>query len=86
LGVFALAFFFLRGRYARVQGLKPLELLTGLVVFGVLANAAICGIMSGPHDRYQARVAWLIPAMALIGAFKIYAPWWKRMLGLGAPR
>jgi hypothetical protein len=86
LSVFALAVFFLRGRYARVQGSTPLELLTGLVVFGVLANAAICGIMSGPHDRYQARVAWLIPALALIGAFKIYAPWWKRMLGLGAPQ
>jgi hypothetical protein len=86
IGVIALAVFSLRGRYQRPQGLEALELLTVLVVCGVAANAAICGIMSGPHDRYQARVAWLIPAMALIGAFKIYGPWWQRMLGLGARR
>jgi hypothetical protein len=86
LGVFALAVFFLRRRYQRVRGLEALELFTGLVMFGVVANAAICGIMSGPHDRYQARVAWLIPALALIGAFKIYAPWWKKTLRFPAPR
>ena len=39
-----------------------------IVVFiavGVAANAAICGVLSGPHDRYEARVAWLIPFVAL---------------------
>ena len=32
---------------------------------GLLANAAICGALSGLTDRYQARVVWLIPALAL---------------------
>lgn len=31
---------------------------------GVVLNAAVCGILSGPHHRYQARVVWLIPLIA----------------------
>lgn len=32
-----------------------------LMVFaGLLANAAATGALSGPHDRYQARIAWLL--------------------------
>jgi hypothetical protein len=31
------------------------------IAIGVAANAAICGIFSEPADRYEARVAWLIP-------------------------
>jgi len=35
----------------------------------ILINAAICGALSGPHDRYSTRVVWLIPTIAsLIGA------------------
>ena len=36
-----------------------------LIVLGVLANAAICGAISGVFDRYQGRVAWLIPLLVL---------------------
>ena len=36
-----------------------------LLVAGVVLNLAICGAMSTPHDRYQARVLWLIPLAAL---------------------
>jgi hypothetical protein len=31
---------------------------------GVLLNAAVCGVLSGPHDRYQARTIWLVPLLA----------------------
>jgi hypothetical protein len=31
---------------------------------GLLLNAAICGILSGPHPRYQSRVVWLLPLLA----------------------
>jgi hypothetical protein len=31
----------------------------------VLINAVLCGVISGPYDRYQARVEWLIPLSAL---------------------
>ncbi|MFI4865937.1 MAG: hypothetical protein ACHQDB_02410 [Steroidobacterales bacterium] len=35
------------------------------VLAGVVINAVVCGTMSGPHDRYAARVAWLIPFVAI---------------------
>ena len=31
-----------------------------LVLVGLLANAFATGALSGPHDRYQARIAWLV--------------------------
>lgn len=45
----------------------PTRLLeaTVLVVFAVLLNGAVCGAISGVFDRYQGRVAWLIPLFAL---------------------
>jgi len=33
---------------------------------GVLVNAVICGVLSGPHERYSARVQWLLPLMAML--------------------
>ena len=38
-----------------------------LVLFALAAlllNAAICGALSGPYPRYQARVVWLLPLLA----------------------
>jgi hypothetical protein len=43
-----------------------------LVVLGIIANAVICGALSGPHDRYQARVVWLIPFAVLSAAFALW--------------
>jgi hypothetical protein len=37
----------------------------GLVVAGVLANAIVCGALASPDDRFQARVIWLIPLLAV---------------------
>jgi peptidoglycan/LPS O-acetylase OafA/YrhL len=45
---------------------------------GVLANAAVTGALSGPHDRYGARIAWLLPLSALLA-------WWPRR-GVAAGR
>ncbi|MGI4943836.1 MAG: hypothetical protein ACRYHQ_25280 [Janthinobacterium lividum] len=42
---------------------KPEAYLRGLALLaltGLLANAAATGALSGPHDRYQARIAWLV--------------------------
>ncbi|WP_205963516.1 hypothetical protein [Roseicella aquatilis] len=36
------------------------------VLLGLLVNAAATGALSGPHDRYQARIAWLLPLTALL--------------------
>jgi hypothetical protein len=35
-----------------------------VVAAGLVANAAVCGILSGVADRYQGRVAWVLPAVA----------------------
>lgn len=40
----------------------------------VLANAFLCGAISGPYSRYQARVEWLIP----FGALLLIAQWAQR--------
>ena len=40
--------------------------LAALVLMGLLANAAATGGLSGPHDRYQARIVWLLPAAAVL--------------------
>jgi hypothetical protein len=37
------------------------------VLLALLANAAITGGLSGPHDRYQCRVMWLPPLVAVLG-------------------
>jgi hypothetical protein len=39
--------------------------LPAFVLAALLINAAICAVFSGPHGRYQSRVAWL-PAFALL--------------------
>jgi hypothetical protein len=41
----------------------------GILILGVAVNAAVCGVLSGPHDRYAARVAWLLPFAALTVVF-----------------
>lgn len=37
-----------------------------LVGVGLVSNAAICGVLSGVADRYQARVAWAVPLLAML--------------------
>lgn len=46
-----------------------------VVLAGLLANAGATGALSGPHDRYQARIAWLVllPA-AIAGLRSVPAP------------
>ena len=44
-------------------GLRPL-LATGMA--GLLFNAVVCGVLASPYDRFQARVAWLVPVLAVI--------------------
>lgn len=38
----------------------------GFVALGLFANAAICGTISNPHDRYQSRLLWLAPFATLL--------------------
>lgn len=47
----------------RAGGLRPL-LVTSIA--GLLLNAVVCGVLASPYDRFQARVAWLVPVLAVI--------------------
>jgi len=65
----------------RDLGLKgDLATFVVLVLGLVLANAFLCGALSGPFNRYQARVVWLIPLCALLLA----AQHWERTRALKA--
>lgn len=35
---------------------------------GLLANALICGVLASPYGRFQARVTWILPLMAILVA------------------
>jgi hypothetical protein len=39
-----------------------------LIVAAIAANAAICGVLSGPFARYEARLIWLLPMFGLLAA------------------
>lgn len=42
--------------------------LLALLIGAVLANAFVCGAISGPFPRYQARITWLVTAAAAVAA------------------
>ena len=52
----------------------PLFMLTVIVMVTVVVNAAVCGALSGPADRYEARVAWLLPFLAMISIPRLSRP------------
>lgn len=53
--------------------LKREEVAAISVAFiGLVANATVCGTLSGVTDRYQGRVAWVIPALASLIALRIW--------------
>ncbi len=43
-----------------------LVLLAGFMICATVINAAVTGALSGTFARYQARISWLIPMLALI--------------------
>jgi hypothetical protein len=45
-----------------------LSLLAATVTFALLGNAFICAVISGPHDRYGARLVWIATFTVLIAA------------------
>ncbi len=42
-------------------------LFAGVVLAGVMANAAVCAALASSMDRFQARVIWLLPFLAVAG-------------------
>ncbi len=56
---------FLLGWFLRVRQFDA-ALFQGFVLAALIGNAAICGILSGPHDRYQSRLIWLAPFAVML--------------------
>ncbi len=61
-----LALVALLGHSAANRRLDDLTLLAATVSLALLGNAFICGVISGPHDRYGARMVWLATFVVLI--------------------
>jgi hypothetical protein len=55
------------------RGFDDLTWLAATATFAVLGNAFVCAVISGPHDRYGARLAWLATFVVLIAAIRSFA-------------
>lgn len=49
------------------RGLRREAMLPALVFLALLGNAAVCGVVAGSNDRYQARLVWLAPLALGLG-------------------
>jgi hypothetical protein len=45
-------------------------LLMATVCLALLGNAVICGVISGPHDRYGSRLVWIATFTVMIAVLK----------------
>ncbi|MCA6122871.1 hypothetical protein J6500_13325 [Bradyrhizobium sp. WSM 1704] len=67
----AVALLFGHGLWRRRR--DDFTLLAGTVTLALLGNAFICGVISGPHDRYGARMVWVATFVVLIAAARALA-------------
>jgi len=58
------------GRALARRELDDVALLAGTITLALLGNAMICGVISGPHDRYGSRIVWIATFAVLIAATK----------------
>jgi hypothetical protein len=50
--------------------LDDLTLLAATVSLALLGNAVVCGVISGPHDRYGARLVWVATFTVLLALIR----------------
>jgi hypothetical protein len=74
LGIFAV-FALLLGRALSAR----LAALMFITVFVVIVNAAVTGILLMPEDRFESRVIWMVPFLALLFALT----WIEKRVGAG---
>jgi hypothetical protein len=65
------AIIFGRGLWRRQ--LDDLTLLAGTISLALIGNAFVCGVISGPHDRYGARMVWVATFAMLVAAIRYFA-------------
>ena len=62
------------GRDARARRFDDLTLLASTVSLALLGNALLCGVISGPHDRYGARMVWIATFVVMAAAIRRFIP------------
>ena len=55
----------------RRDGWSDVAALAGITAGALLANAVVCGILSNPHDRYGARLAWIAPLVIALAVCRL---------------
>lgn len=60
-----IAWVFTRARHTLGPAAYRLESMVLVCLSGLLANALICGILASPYGRFQARLVWLLPMLAV---------------------
>jgi hypothetical protein len=68
-----LAVFAMVARAAWRRRLGDLTLLAATVSLAMLGNAVICGVISGPHDRYGARLVWIATFTVLLAGVRQFS-------------
>jgi hypothetical protein len=53
--------------------LDEFTLLAATVSLALLGNAFVCGVISGPHDRYGSRLVWIATLTVLIAGYRRFA-------------
>jgi hypothetical protein len=56
-----------RARLPTALAQKGFNAFTAIALAGVVANAVVCAALASSMDRFQARVIWLLPLLALAG-------------------
>jgi len=62
-------------RQPRFAHLGPLAATAALAI---VANAAVCGVLANPHDRYGARLVWIAALVVLMVPWRAVVPAWHR--------
>jgi len=61
------------GRAIWRRRLDEFTLLAATVCSALLGNAFVCGVVSGPHDRYGSRLVWLATFTVLLAGLRRFA-------------
>jgi hypothetical protein len=57
-----------------LRACDDIALLAATVSLTLVGNAMVCGVISGPHDRYGSRLLWIATFTVLIAAFRAFSP------------
>jgi hypothetical protein len=59
------------GHALMVGAFDEVAMLAASTMLAIFANAFVCGALSGPHDRYGARIAWLATLVVALAFMRL---------------